>query len=65
VVLKTPSPTAVGRVAWSHGVAQYLSMTVGLDHAHRVVEAPKANRPIHSDAIKRVALLVARVIGTR
>jgi len=40
-------------------------MTSALDHAHRVVAAPKANRPIHSDAIKRVAALVARVIGIR
>ena len=65
VVLITPSPTRRGLLASSHEVAQYLSMTVALDHAHRFVEAPKANRPIHSDAIKRVAVLVARVIGTR
>lgn len=65
MVLITLSSTAVGRLASSHGVAQYLSVNLTLDHAHRFVEAPKANPPIHSDAIKRVAVLVARVIGTR
>jgi len=63
VVLITLSFTAVGGLASSHGAAQYLSMTSGLDYVLRFVEVPEANRAIDGDARERFAVSGARHRG--
>ena len=55
--------SALGRLASPHGAAQYLSMTLGLDHVLRFVEAPEANRAIDRDARERFAVSGARHRG--
>jgi len=63
LVLITLPSTAVGGLASRHRAAQYLSMTLGLDHVLRFVETLEANRAIDRDARKRCALPGARHRG--